>query len=110
MTEELLRKYLLEAIEEFKYKKVLVIGDVLLDKYVYGNVERINPENPGVPLLRVKREDYRLGGAGNVAMNLSSLGAEASLASIFGLYLSDPITEELCIMQTKLFSNWVRQI
>src|SRR3989344_2616450 len=100
MTEELLRKYLLEAIEEFKYKKVLVIGDVLLDKYVYGNVERINPENPGVPLLRVKREDYRLGGAGNVAMNLSSLGAEASLASVIGSDKYRPKIEELCLHNT----------
>lgn len=71
------------ALEQFKKKKVLVIGDVMLDHYIYGNVTRISPEAP-VPILNKTDEDYVLGGAGNVANNLASLGAKVSLAGIVG--------------------------
>ena len=71
------------VLEQFKKKKVLVIGDVMLDHYIYGNVTRISPEAP-VPILNKTDEDYVLGGAGNVANNLASLGAKVSLAGIVG--------------------------
>ena len=63
--------------------KVLVVGDLMLDEYLYGNVERISPEAP-VPIVRLEKKIYSLGGAGNVSNNISSLGAKASLISIVG--------------------------
>jgi D-beta-D-heptose 7-phosphate kinase/D-beta-D-heptose 1-phosphate adenosyltransferase len=64
-------------------KKVLVIGDVMLDEYTFGHVERISPEAP-VPILRVEEHQLRLGGAANVAANISSLGIKVSLMGICG--------------------------
>jgi len=63
--------------------RVLVVGDVMLDRYWYGEVERISPEAP-VPVVRVTREEDRLGGSANVAYNIFSLGAKASLLSVVG--------------------------
>tara|TARA_X000000950_G_C13913878_1_gene660064 strand:+ start:260 stop:535 length:276 start_codon:yes stop_codon:yes gene_type:complete len=63
--------------------KLLVIGDLMLDEYLYGNVERVSPEAP-VPIVRLEKKIYSLGGAGNVSNNISSLGAKASLISIVG--------------------------
>ncbi|HVO13940.1 MAG TPA: D-glycero-beta-D-manno-heptose-7-phosphate kinase [Alphaproteobacteria bacterium] len=63
--------------------RVLCIGDVMLDRFVYGEVERISPEAP-VPVLRVERESAMLGGAGNVARNLAALGAGARFVSVVG--------------------------
>jgi len=63
--------------------KVLVVGDVMLDRYWYGAVDRISPEAP-VPVVRVVREENRLGGCANVAYNVVSLGAQASLLSVVG--------------------------
>jgi rfaE bifunctional protein kinase chain/domain len=62
---------------------VLVVGDVMLDRYWYGAVDRISPEAP-VPVVRVTREEERIGGAGNVAANIVALGAGASLLSVVG--------------------------
>jgi rfaE bifunctional protein kinase chain/domain len=63
--------------------RVLVVGDVMLDRYWYGAVERISPEAP-VPVVRVTREDERIGGAANVAYNLVTLGAQSSLLTVVG--------------------------
>ncbi|QJE74052.1 D-glycero-beta-D-manno-heptose-7-phosphate kinase [Aerophototrophica crusticola] len=63
--------------------RVLVVGDVMLDRFTYGKVERISPEAP-IPVLRVEREAAMLGGAGNVANNLAALGARATLLSVVG--------------------------
>ena len=63
--------------------KILVVGDVMLDCYVYGRVNRISPEAP-VPVLEAEREEYRLGGAANVALNLKMLGAKPILCSVVG--------------------------
>ncbi|RJX65607.1 D-glycero-beta-D-manno-heptose-7-phosphate kinase [Tsuneonella suprasediminis] len=63
--------------------RILIAGDVMLDRYWFGDVERISPEAP-VPVVHVTREEYRLGGAGNVALNVASLGAQAALMSIIG--------------------------
>ena len=62
---------------------VLVVGDVMLDHYIYGAVQRISPEAP-IPVLSVKRETRMLGGAGNVARNLHALGAHVHCLSIAG--------------------------
>ena len=63
--------------------KILVFGDVMLDRYVSGAVERVSPEAP-VPVLKPTKEEIRLGGAANVALNLSSLGSKVSLIGITG--------------------------
>jgi rfaE bifunctional protein kinase chain/domain len=61
----------------------LVIGDVMLDAYIWGSIDRISPEAP-VPVVRVKRRDYRLGGAANVALNVKALGATCTLCAVVG--------------------------
>ena len=61
--------------------RVLIVGDLMLDKYTFGNVERISPEAP-VPILNFQKSEFRLGGAGNVAANTSALGAETTLLSV----------------------------
>ncbi|HEY9279942.1 MAG TPA: D-glycero-beta-D-manno-heptose-7-phosphate kinase [Eoetvoesiella sp.] len=63
--------------------KVLVVGDVMLDRYWFGEVERISPEAP-VPVVRVARREDRLGGAANVARNIVALGAQATLVGVVG--------------------------
>lgn len=63
--------------------KVAVIGDVMLDTYWWGKVERISPEAP-VPVVAVSKKEQRIGGAGNVALNVSSLGAKVSILSVSG--------------------------
>ncbi|MBP6776593.1 MAG: D-glycero-beta-D-manno-heptose-7-phosphate kinase [Piscinibacter sp.] len=63
--------------------RVLVVGDAMLDRYWFGSVERISPEAP-VPVVRVEREEERLGGAANVALNVKMLGAQASLITVVG--------------------------
>ncbi|MBI2511265.1 MAG: D-glycero-beta-D-manno-heptose-7-phosphate kinase [Opitutae bacterium] len=62
---------------------VLVIGDVMLDHYVWGDASRISPEAP-VPVVDIDRDTYSAGGAANVALNIASLGAKATLAGFFG--------------------------
>ncbi|MFH1455962.1 MAG: D-sedoheptulose 7-phosphate isomerase [archaeon] len=74
---------LLKAVESFKDKKVLVIGDVMLDKFLFGDVNRINPEAP-VPVLWARKETYSLGGAGHLANNLSAVGAQVYIVSVVG--------------------------
>jgi len=68
---------------DFSSARVLVVGDVMLDRYWFGEVARISPEAP-VPIVRVTRSDERLGGAANVARNLASLGAGACLVGVIG--------------------------
>jgi D-beta-D-heptose 7-phosphate kinase/D-beta-D-heptose 1-phosphate adenosyltransferase len=68
----------LELLARFKDARVLVVGDVMLDRFVYARVSRISPEAP-VPVLAVERQAQSLGGAGNVARNIASLGGEATL-------------------------------
>jgi len=71
------------AIETFGKLKILVIGDVMVDEYLWGDVDRISPEAP-VQVLDLKREESVLGGAGNVVRNLCSLGITTSLSSVVG--------------------------
>ena len=69
--------------EQLARARVLVVGDVMLDRYWYGAVDRISPEAP-VPVVRVTREEERLGGAANVASNVVALGSQASLLTVVG--------------------------
>ena len=70
-------------INQFENIPVLVIGDVMIDAYLFGNVERISPEAP-VPIVAVNKKENRLGGAANVALNLVALGAKPILCSVIG--------------------------
>ncbi len=74
---------LLPYIDRLRSARVLCIGDVMLDHYVYGQVERVSPEAP-IPVLCIEREQKTLGGAGNVLRNLRALGAAASFISVVG--------------------------
>jgi D-beta-D-heptose 7-phosphate kinase/D-beta-D-heptose 1-phosphate adenosyltransferase len=71
------------VIGRFAGRRVGVLGDVMLDRYLWGRVERISPEAP-VPVVEIERESYSLGGAGNVGANLRALGAEAVLFAVIG--------------------------
>ena len=74
----------LEAIfNSFNDMKVAIVGDVMIDSYVMGKVHRMSPEAP-VPVLLLDKEEHRLGGAANVALNLKALGAEVYLCSVIG--------------------------
>lgn len=70
-------------LEAFNGKRILVVGDVMTDAYIHGQVERMSPEAP-IPVVDLKKEEQRIGGAGNVALNLIALGAKAFLASVIG--------------------------
>lgn len=72
-----------QILHSFSRLRVLVIGDVMMDSYIRGKVERISPEAP-VPVVKVQKSYFRLGGAGNVALNIRALGAEVSLCSAVG--------------------------
>lgn len=72
-----------ELFDSFNTKKILIIGDVMIDSYVWGKVNRISPEAP-VPILNSQKKENRLGGAANVALNIKALGAEPILASVIG--------------------------
>lgn len=92
-----------KAIKEFKNKQVLVIGDVILDQYTYGEVLRISPEAP-VPVLKKTKESYVVGGAANVANNIASLGASVSLCGIIGNDHNGTILKKL-LRQKKINSR-----
>lgn len=74
---------LLELVEHLPHAKIALIGDLMVDKYVYGNAERLSNDAP-VPVLHVQREESRLGGAGRVAADLATLGAQVRMVSICG--------------------------
>lgn len=85
-----------ELFDQFDKLRVLIVGDVMLDSYVWGHVERISPEAP-VPIVRFNRRELRLGGAGNVLLNVQALGAEAIICSVIGADApGDQLEEELC--------------
>ncbi len=74
---------LLAVLERFPSLKVWVIGDLMLDEYVMGAVDRVSPEAP-VPVVRVRDTEHRLGGAANVARQVAALGAKVTLAGTIG--------------------------
>jgi D-beta-D-heptose 7-phosphate kinase/D-beta-D-heptose 1-phosphate adenosyltransferase len=78
-------------LANFAQARVLVLGDLMLDHYVWGDVDRISPEAP-IPVVRVDHESTMLGGAGNVGRNLASLGAQVQMVSLVG---EDAAAEDL---------------
>ena len=83
------------TLPTFSSLRILVIGDVMIDRYLHGKVERISPEAP-VPVVRLGEEENRLGGAANVALNLRALEAEAGLATVIGTDAAGDLFLDLC--------------
>jgi len=84
--------YFINAIKNFKNSRTLVIGDVMLDEYLWGDVERISQEAP-VPIVKVNDKTYRLGGAANVSNNINSLGGFVLTCGVVG----DDVNGEMLI-------------
>ncbi len=79
------RNRIAELLERFSGKQILIIGDVILDKYIHGQVRRISPEAP-IPVVEIEREEYVPGGAANVAANVNALGGRAVLLGVSGVH------------------------
>lgn len=77
------KKELTQLFEDLSKLHVVVVGDVMLDNYWWGEVDRVSPEAP-VPVVALKKRESRLGGAANVALNCKALGAKVTLASVIG--------------------------
>jgi D-glycero-beta-D-manno-heptose-7-phosphate kinase len=88
-----------QLFEKFKGIRAMVIGDVMVDAYLYGQVERISPEAP-VPVVSLTRRVNMLGGAANVALNIKALGATPLLFSVTGNDLKGREFRELMQMKT----------
>ncbi len=96
-----------KLFQGFSQIKIGVIGDVMLDTYWWGHVERISPEAP-VPVVSLDKKEYRIGGAGNVALNLASLGADASIISVIGQDDDGQILKGL-LENKKIRTPWLLQ-
>src|SRR6202162_5337512 len=83
MPETLLERGARRLFDRMRDKKILVVGDVMLDEWVWGTVSRISPEAP-VPVVSVNNHSFTLGGAGNVANNLRALGATVAFVGALG--------------------------
>ncbi len=77
------KDYIEQVLEKFAAQNVLVLGDAMVDSYWWGKVDRVSPEAP-IPVVTVTRQEDRLGGAGNVSLNIQALGATPVLVSIIG--------------------------
>ena len=92
-----------ELMETVSGRNILVVGDVMLDEYLWGNVHRMSPEAP-VPIVAVERQTQALGGAGNVAANLASLGSKVLLAGAVGNDLQAAQIAELLTLTPNISS------
>ncbi|SDL68991.1 rfaE bifunctional protein, domain I [Daejeonella rubra] len=91
-----------DIFEKFNSLNVLIIGDVMIDSYIWGKIDRISPEAP-VPVVRVTKKENRLGGAANVALNIQSLGANPYICAVIG---NDPDGENfLSLLKTQGLSD-----
>lgn len=99
-----IRERLINIINSWKGKKIAIIGDLMIDEYIIGKVERISPEAP-VPILEVEEEKYVLGGASNVANNIKTLGGDPILIGVIG---EDKGGEKLIeLLQEKNIKNYL---
>ncbi len=97
-----MNKLIVSKLKNIKGKKIAIIGDIILDKYVYGDVERISPEAP-VPVVKVNNIEYKLGAAANVAKNVSSMGG---IPILIGLIGDDQATPILFSLLDKSSISW----
>nr|WP_294861605.1 bifunctional ADP-heptose synthase [uncultured Fluviicola sp.] len=95
-----------EILAVFKTKRILVIGDVMIDAYMFGKVHRVSPEAP-VPIVSLESQEQRLGGAANVALNLQSLGATPVLCAIVGADKDGKMLKQLLEEQNMLSTGIV---
>ena len=72
-----------KIINSFKKHQVLIVGDIMIDSYLWGSTTRVSPEAP-VPIVNVSKQEHRMGGAANVALNIMSLGATPIMLSVIG--------------------------
>jgi len=86
---------IIEKINSFERFNILVIGDLMIDEYIWGVVERISPEAP-IPIVKVLKKEKRLGGAGNVALNLKKLGINTYICGVIGNDENGSFFLELC--------------
>ena len=82
-------------IDQIENLNILVIGDIMVDEYVLGNVERVSPEAP-VQVLGYEKTEHKLGGAANVALNIASLGAQVYLGGIIGSDNEGDLVKKMC--------------
>src|SRR5437867_6117531 len=75
--------HLIDLVDRLSGHKIALVGDLMLDRYIFGNTERVSPEAP-VPIIHFQREEYRLGGAGFVVASLATLGAKVRTIGIVG--------------------------
>jgi D-beta-D-heptose 7-phosphate kinase/D-beta-D-heptose 1-phosphate adenosyltransferase len=80
-------------LNNFPKSKIIVLGDIMLDRYLWGNVDRISPEAP-VPVVHIKKETNNLGGAANVAANVQALGADVTMLGVVGNDMMADILKE----------------
>ncbi len=107
-----LHRVIQEIEHQWTGKRLLVAGDVMLDKYIWGDVGRISPEAP-VPVVRGTRQEAKPGGAANVATNIARLGAQATVVGITGADQDEKLLEsaltaagvEACLVSSKEFST-----
>ena len=92
--------------DQFRSIKAGVIGDIMLDTYWWGHVERISPEAP-VPVVRLDKREHRIGGAGNVALNLASLGAKVATFSVIGTMRRAKMLEGLLQDQADRYAGYL---
>ena len=85
-------------VPDFSKAKIFVMGDVMLDRYLFGSTDRVSPEAP-VPVVRITKTDDRPGGAANVAINLSKVGIQTSLFGVIGQDLEGRLLENLLISE-----------
>ncbi len=96
----------LNELLDFENLHVAIVGDVMLDSYITGRTERISPEAP-VPILNLEQREDRLGGAANVALNISSLGAKASLIGLIGDDKDGTTIKGLCGTHQKISQHLI---
>lgn len=83
-----------DILKNFRDKRILVLGDIILDRYIWGRVNRISPEAP-VPIVEVTDDSFMLGGAANVANNIIALGGQATVAGVAGRDRAGAVLKEL---------------
>ncbi len=101
MSKTKIRKLLKKNLSKIKKARIMCIGDMILDQYIYGNVERISPEAP-IPILLVNDEKLELGGVGNVARNIVSMGANVTLISLSGKDRGSQQVNSLLLKEKKI--------
>ena len=106
MSSNSIERLIKDNSKKISNSNILCIGDLILDQYIYGNVERMSPEAP-VPILSINEENFQLGGVGNVARNISSLGGKATIISIIGRDSSSKYIEKLIKKEKNLKSDFV---